>query len=144
MKPAPTHGRPEFVSAATLEAGDVPAAVASAMKEAERDGRRLVVYVGASWCEPCRRFHEAVDGGELDAVLRGVRFLEFDADVHTEQLEAAGFGGRLVPRFAVPGADGRGRGTQIEGGVKGGDAVAHIMERLTPMLSSTANDSAAK
>jgi thiol-disulfide isomerase/thioredoxin len=126
--------KPQFVAAKVD--GDVDALVRDAVAAAQADARRVVVYIGAPWCEPCQRFHEAVERGELDAQLAGVRFLEFDADQHTAQLDAAGYGGRLIPRFAVPGADGRGTAAKIEGGVKGEQAVPQIMQRLEKLLAT--------
>jgi len=125
--------RPEMVPAPAD--GDVDAVVRQALTAATAEERRLVVYVGASWCEPCEAFHQAVERGELDAALAGVRFLEFDSDRDGARLSAAGYGGRLIPRFVVPGADGRGSEQRIEGGIKGNGAVAHIMGRLEPLLA---------
>lgn len=98
-------------------------------------GEQIVVYVGASWCEPCQEFHAALERGELDDQLAGVKFVEYDSDVDNERLESAGYGGRLIPRFALPGADGRFGGEKIEGGIKGEGATKHIMDRLLPMLA---------
>ncbi len=114
--------------------GDIPPVVARHREAARNEGVVTLVYVGASWCEPCQRFHEAVERGQLDARLAGVQFVEYDADRDRERLVEAGYDGRLIPRFAMPGADGRFGGTKIEGGTKGDDAVEHIMQRLEPML----------
>jgi thiol-disulfide isomerase/thioredoxin len=126
---------PEFVRVGDAAAG-ADAVVRDALKAAGADARTLVVYVGATWCEPCKRFHEAVERGELDRELANVRFLEFDADAHGDLLDRAGYGGKLIPRFVRPGADGRGGEARIEGGTKGDGAVKHIMARLGPLLAS--------
>lgn len=133
--PAADAKAPEFVQAPE-SVGAVDALVREAKARAEAESRRLVVYVGASWCEPCQRFHEAVERGELDGALANVRFLEFDADRHTPALDAAGYGGRLIPRFAVPGGDGRGTEAKIEGGPKGDAAVPQILRRLEQLLAT--------
>ena len=52
------------------------------------------MYVGAPWCEPCRRFHEAVTKGLLDEQFGDLRFVEFDLDKDGERLQAAG--GHLI------------------------------------------------
>lgn len=124
--------RPEFIAASE---GDVDAAVRDALAAATAQQLRLVVYVGAVWCEPCQDFHHAVERGELDQALAGVRFLEFDSDRDGARLQAAGYGGRYIPRFVLPQADGRGSAQRMEGGIKGEGAVANLMERLQPLLA---------
>lgn len=131
--PAAVASRPEFVAAA---AGEVDAVMREALRRAEADGRRVVLYVGATWCEPCQAFHDAVERGELDQALAGVRFVDFDSDRDGQRLQAAGYGGRYIPRFVLPQADGRGSEHRMEGGIKGDGAVANLMERLLPLLAS--------
>jgi hypothetical protein len=104
--------------------------------EARAPGELLVVYVGASWCEPCVAFHDAVTAGELDGALPGVRFLEFDLDRDKARLDADGYTSRFVPLFALPGPDGRASGRQIQGGVKGPGAAANLVQRLQPLLDA--------
>lgn len=122
--------KPRFVptSAGVDVAEEVRNVVAASGEET------VVVYVGASWCEPCQAFHAALERGELDASLSGVKFLEYDADRDRERLESAGYEGRLIPRFALPGPDGKFSGQKIEGGIKGDGAVDHILKRLLPLL----------
>ena len=122
--------KPRFVPAA--EGADVATEVREVVAGAGEEA--VVVYVGASWCEPCQAFHAALERGDLDDSLAGVKFLEYDADKDRERLESAGYGGRLIPRFALPGPDGTFSGEKIEGGIKGDGAVDHIMKRLLPML----------
>lgn len=133
--PKQAGARPEFVAAGP---GELDAAVREAVAAATAEQRRVVVYVGATWCEPCQEFHQAVERGELDQALAGIRFVELDSDRDGARLEAAGYGGRLIPRFVLPDAQGRGSEQRIEGGIKGSGAVAHIMARLEPMLASGA------
>lgn len=135
--PTPTPSgpqRPEFVRAAARDAGVGPV-VKAAQRDADAQGRRLVVYASAPWCEPCQVFHRAVEAGELDRELAGIRFLEFDVDVDSLLLSDAGYGGRLIPRFVLPDAEGHGTDDKIEGGVKGERAAQEIMTRLGPLLA---------
>jgi thiol-disulfide isomerase/thioredoxin len=132
--PSTAVAKPEFVKV-TAEGRAVPELVRESKARADAEGRRLLVYVGASWCEPCQVFHRAVEAGELDGKLAGVRFLEFDTDTDRDALVEGGYGGSLIPRFALPGADGRGTDAKIEGGVKGDGAVDHIVQRLEPLLA---------
>jgi hypothetical protein len=108
---------------------DVAQIVRTEEARATRDGRRLLVYVGAKWCEPCTLFHEAAARG-MGGRLGELRLLDFDSDRDEARLKAAGYVAPLIPIFALPGPDGRASGKQIEGGTKGPRAV----ELLTPRL----------
>jgi hypothetical protein len=127
--------RLELVDApATPAGGDVAPAIAAEVARAQHDGRRLVVYVGAPWCEPCTHFHDAAVAGQLDAAFGDLRLLVFDADRDNGALVAAGYNYELIPLFALPGPDGRSSGKQIEGSIKGANAVDQIAPRLHALL----------
>lgn len=100
---------------------------------ARRDAT-TVVYVGASWCEPCRRFHEAAAAHRLDAAFGGLRLLIFDLDRDEAALEAAGYRSELIPLFALPGPDGRASGEQFSGSIKGPGALDEIVPHLRALL----------
>jgi thiol-disulfide isomerase/thioredoxin len=119
-------------------AGDVAVEVKGELARARADGRRLLVYVGATWCEPCRRFHEAASAGKLDQRFGALRLLEFDFDRDGERLRAAGYVSHYIPLFAAPAADGRASGRQIQGSVKGDGAVGEIAPRLESLLRESA------
>lgn len=101
---------------------------------AKSDGRDLVVYVGARWCEPCQYFHKAAAKGELDGEFPDLTLLEFDLDDDRDRLTAAGYVGQYIPLFAMPAADGRASDKKFEGSVKGEGAVANIAPRLRSLL----------
>jgi thiol-disulfide isomerase/thioredoxin len=103
--------------------GDVPGVVLTAVARAKAEGRRLVVYEGASWCEPCQHFHAAVAQGELNAAFPRLTLLEFDADRDRDRLIAAGYGSQYIPLFALP------------GGIKGDGVVPYLTKRLEQLLS---------
>ena len=104
--------------------------------KAKGEGRSVLVYVGATWCEPCQRFHHAVEQGELDAAFPHLSVLAFDADRDHEALATAGYFSRLIPLFAIPQSDGHSSGKQIEGSVKGETAVSEITPRLRALVAS--------
>jgi hypothetical protein len=144
--PAPTHasasapaaGRPSSGRVRIDPApptGDVEPIVRDALARAAAEKRRLVVYVGAAWCEPCRRFHEAAARGQLDATLPDLTLLEFDLDRDGERLASAGYVSKYIPLLALPNADGTSSGKQVEGGIKGEGAVAYITTRLEQLLA---------
>lgn len=138
-EPARSHA-PEFVLAP--DSGDVMELVLAELDRARADERLLLVYVGASWCEPCQYFHHAVEDGTLDDSLADVRLLEFDLDRDRDRLTAAGYSSRMIPLFVVPAPDGLAGPRRTEGGVKGPAAVDHLRERLVPLLRAARADQA--
>jgi hypothetical protein len=117
--------------------GEVAALVRDELGRAHRQGRELLVYVGATWCEPCQRFHRAAAAGALDRDFPRLRLLEFDADRDNARLVQAGYTSRLIPLFARPADDGRASGRQIEGSIKGEGAVGEIAPRLRSLLQGS-------
>jgi len=108
---------------------------------AEAAKLRVLVYVGASWCEPCQRFHQAVEHGELNGTLNGLRFLEFDQDQDAAALKTAGYVYQYIPVLALPDPDGRNHGKMISGSIKGPKAVKeNLVPRLQALLSGQAVD----
>ena len=101
---------------------------------AKRDGRDLVVYVGAKWCEPCQAFHRAAQEGALDGEFPDLTLLEFDLDEDRDRLTRAGYVGDFIPLFALPALDGRASDRRFEGAIKGSGATAHITPRLRKLL----------
>jgi thiol-disulfide isomerase/thioredoxin len=114
---------------------DVAKLVRAERDKAAADGRDLVVYVGAKWCEPCQRFHAAANRGDLDGDFPELNILEFDLDEDRERLIAAGYVSKLIPLFVTPAEDGRASDRRFEGGVKGDGAVANIAPRLRKLLA---------
>lgn len=114
---------------------DVVETVRRELVRARADKREVIVYVGATWCEPCQYFHNAAAAGKLDAAFPGLRLVEFDLDRDREALARAGYASKMIPLFALPREDGSGSGEQIEGSIKGPGAVPQITPRLTALLS---------
>jgi hypothetical protein len=130
--PAAAAGHVQLENATA--AGDVEPLVRSALARATAAKRRLIVYAGATWCEPCQRFHHAAEQGELDAAFPDLNILVFDMDRDGERLASAGYVSKYIPLFALPAADGSSSGKQVEGGIKGDAAVAYITPRLKGLL----------
>lgn len=130
-KATTAKGKVEIIAAPE---GELAPIVKDALAKAKGDGKDLVVYAGAAWCEPCLRFHEAALAGELDATFPTLRILELDLDRDADRMARAGYTPKLVPLFARPNPDGTASGLQVEGSVKGDRAVAAIVPRLRAML----------
>jgi thiol-disulfide isomerase/thioredoxin len=107
-------------------------------REAARH-RKVVVYVGAPWCEPCQRFHKAVAEGKLDATFPNLTLLEFNLDEDRERLAAAGYTSEFIPLFVRPGKDGTASSARFAGSVKGDGAVANITPKLRALIEDGAN-----
>ena len=101
-----------------------------------KDGRDLLVYVGAVWCEPCQYFHKAAVAGKLDAEFPNLTLLEFDLDKDKDRLESDGYASAMIPLFTRPNADGRASDRRFEGSIKGDGAVANITPRLRQLLAN--------
>ena len=134
-KPDQPAGKLELVDAP--KADDVAPVIAKEVARATGDHKQLIVYLGATWCEPCVKFHAAAARGELDRDFGNVRMLVFDADRDNEALQRAGYKYELVPLFALPGADGRSIDKQIEGSVKGANYVEQISPRLRALIDGS-------
>ena len=132
---AAVNVRPSVLVVDAPAEGSVDAIVRGALAGAQGAGRTLVVYVGATWCEPCQRFHQAAARGDLDAELPRLTLLDFDLDRDRDRLVAAGYVSKYIPLFALPTPNGAASGKQIEGGVKGDGAVGFIVPRLKAMLA---------
>lgn len=128
---AATAGKMEWKAAGP---GDVAPLVMDAAAKAKAGGRKLVVYVGATWCEPCQKFHQAANKGELDKTLGDVSFLEFDADRDKERLEKAGYTSTYIPLFVIPDAQGKATARRVEGGIKGETVVAYLTRRIRAII----------
>jgi thiol-disulfide isomerase/thioredoxin len=132
IAPTKESARIEWIKAPAGE--DAASVVKRELERAHIDKKRLLVYVGATWCEPCKRFHDAAQAGQLDGVFPNLRLLEFDLDVDGERLARAGYASKMIPLFAIPTENGTGSGKQIEGSVKGEAAVMNLQNRLKPLL----------
>lgn len=125
----------ELVSAPA--GGDVASLVRDQLSIADRDHRRLVVYVSASWCEPCKHFQNAVESGQLDVEFGDLRLLKFDFDRDEARLRKAGYRSEMIPLFAIPEPSGRGGDRMMSGSIKGPGAVDNIRPRLHRLLGDS-------
>jgi hypothetical protein len=102
---------------------------------AKAEGRILVVYAGAGWCEPCKRFKHAVETGALDDKLAKTTLLVFDADRDTERLASAGYKFQFIPYVGLPGADGHPTDS-AEARAKGSEAWRELIAKLETWQSN--------
>lgn len=139
--PAPATDRPVLegprVRFEHAPEGEVRALVRAFVARVRAEGREPIVYVGATWCEPCRYFHAAAERGDLDASLPPLALLEFDRDRDGDRLDAAGYGSRMIPLFVSPEPDGAPSARRIEGSIHGPDSPQEIVPRLLAVLAST-------
>lgn len=122
----------EFVKAPP---GDVAELVRAGRAQAKAHGRTMLVYIGATWCEPCTRFHHAAEAGQLDDTFPHLSLLAFDLDEDRARLGAALYGPGYIPYFGIPDAQGRGTSNVTAGSVKGEGAVDNIVPRLQELIA---------
>lgn len=115
--------------------GEVRALVRAFVARARAEGREPIVYVGATWCEPCRYFHAAAERGDLDGSLPALALLEFDRDRDGDRLDAAGYASRMIPLFVSPEPDGAPSARRMEGSIHGPGSPAEIVPRLLAILA---------
>jgi thiol-disulfide isomerase/thioredoxin len=113
----------------------VKSIVSRELTQAKADGRHVLVYVGATWCEPCQRFHHAALDGKLDDELGKLTLVQFDLDRDRDRLKADGYTSDFIPLFTLPSADGTASTHHMEGSIKGDGAVAQIVPRLQALLA---------
>lgn len=131
-QPSPTATKLELADAPAT--GDVAPLVKAELARARAADHKLLVYIGATWCEPCNRFHDAAAAGQLDDRFGDLRLIVFDSDRDADRLVEAGYTGTAIPMFTVPRDDGTSSGRKIEGSIKGDGAVAEIAPRLRALL----------
>jgi thiol:disulfide interchange protein len=137
---ARSHAKPKLEHRAGSQA-PLEQFVQQHVEEADQSGQRVLVYVGATWCEPCQRFHKSLESGELDDALAGTKFIEFDADRDRAELRAAGYASKYIPLFSVPDQSGHASGRAIEGSIKGDGAVRqNLVPRLLALLDGKATE----
>ncbi len=108
---------------------DVSSVIRTERLRAKSEGRVLVVYASAHWCEPCKRFDAEIRAGRLDERLGKLTLLSFDADRDAERLASAGYTFRFIPYVALPSADGApAEGMEATG--KGKDAWTALLGKL--------------
>lgn len=134
-KPSASPNRPVFVRGPTNGAPIAPF-VAREVADAQQGRWNVLVYVGATWCEPCQRFHAAALAGEFDELLPRAHIVEFDLDADKDALATAGYSSKLIPLFCVPKVDGNASDRRIEGSIKGSESVGqNLIPRLRAFLS---------
>jgi thiol:disulfide interchange protein len=137
---ARSHAKPQLAHRSQPQA-PLEQFVQQHVEEADASGMRVLVYVGAKWCEPCQRFHKALESGQLDEVLAGTQFVEFDSDRDAAELRAAGYASKYIPLFSVPDQSGHASGRAIEGSIKGDAAVRRdLVPRLLALLDGKPTD----
>jgi hypothetical protein len=108
---------------------DAIATIRTERLKAKNEGRVLVVYVGAGWCEPCRALKREIESGRLDQRLSKITLLAFDADRDADRLAGGGYAFKFIPYVALPGADGHVAESQAATG-HGKDAWRELLGKL--------------
>ena len=115
------------VAAGASLAGKIKARVA----DAEKAKLKPVVYVGATWCEPCLAIKKHRDDPRMKEAFTGVAIIEVDMDQwKSEQFAELNMKPSAIPVFYAVGSDGKATGKEIDGGAWGDN----IPENMAPPL----------
>src|SRR5258706_15148400 len=98
---AKSHAKPQLAHR-SQPAAPLEQFVQQHVEEADASGQRVLVYVGATWCEPCQRFHKALESGQLDEALAGSKLIEFGLDRDRSEHRAAVYPPQFIPLFSWP------------------------------------------
>lgn len=126
---APASASAKVVVVEAAQDMDAISQIRTERLKAKADGRVLVVYVGATWCDPCKKFKQELHSGNLDAKLSKITLLAFDADKDQDRLATVGYSFRFIPFVALPGADGQPTDSQEARG-KGAAAWRELLGKL--------------
>jgi thiol-disulfide isomerase/thioredoxin len=126
---SPTPDRPKLLVVPAQADSDAVSTIRTARLQAKAEGRVLVVFVGATWCPPCKKMKSEIEAGNLDARLGKTTLLAFDADRDEARLKAAGYTFKFVPFVALPGPDGAPADSQQATG-EGKDAWRELLAKL--------------
>ena len=125
---------PEWVIVENVS--NVAKAVLKETQQAEKDGKQLVVYVGAIWCKPCKDFDAATKQPNFGSELDHIRLMKFDWDRHQTPLHRANYGSQYLPLFVLPGPEGKGSDKRFFGSrFKGQVGVEDLKKRLVELAA---------
>ena len=128
----PTAGTMDHGLPWTHLEGDLPDELASGAAVAAREGNQAVLYVGATWCGPCKEYKAALTAPRLKAAHAGVRILEADLDADGAALEALGVEVQGVPHWQTLDLDGK----PVEHAIDGGAWGENTPENMAPVLTA--------
>jgi TPR repeat protein len=98
---------------------------------------KVVVYVGATWCKPCRAFQRYRNDPRVVEALRGAVIIELDMDDWTTtDFKSLGYDVVGVPVFIAVDHDGRAKGPSITSSVWGDDVPENMAPPLLRFIAS--------
>ena len=86
------------------------------VREAAAEAKGVpVVYIGATWCGPCKQYKAALSDPRMVEAHTGAHIIELDADKHTKALKALQIQPRGVPHWEMVNQDATPIGRTIDG-----------------------------
>lgn len=124
-------------------AGDAPATYEQAYREAQANGRPIMVLVGADWCPGC----QTMKGGVLARMMRSGKLARVNyAVVNTDRERALAsrlMQGNSIPQLIVFSKSGKDTWSREQiTGAAGEDSVAALIDKAAAATASTESSSA--
>jgi hypothetical protein len=96
-----------------------------------------IVYVGATWCDPCLALKKHRDDPKMVDAFEGTFVIEIDADDwNAASFGALGYKTSVIPIFIAVDAEGKATGRTIDGGAWGDNIPQNMAPPLKQFFSS--------
>ena len=117
--------------------GSLAASVKTEVAKAQAAGKKPVVYIGASWCPPCKAIKKYKSDPQMVTAFAGTHVIELDVDDWSApDLDALDYKAKSVPVFIAVDKDAKAKGPTIDGGAWGDNIPANMAPPLTKFFAS--------
>lgn len=117
--------------------GSLASSVKAEVAKAQAAGKKPIVYIGATWCPPCKAIKKYKTDPQMAAAFAGTYIIELDVDDWAAaDLTGLGYKAGSIPVFIAVGPDGKATGPNINGGAWGDNIPANMAPPLTKFFAS--------
>jgi thiol-disulfide isomerase/thioredoxin len=123
--------------AVIVKGGSLASAVKAEVAKAQATGKKPVVYIGATWCPPCKAIKKFKADKQMVTAFEGAHIIELDVDDWSAaDLAGLGYKANAVPVFIAVDKEGKAKGPTIDGGAWGDNIPANMAPPLGKFFAS--------